>query len=736
MMNFIRKTTASDSARIAGFNKSFAGQLLSGRIGTAIKWFLAAYALNILIAVPFFLSRASGTTSAWYSFPLDDTWIHLDYVRGIVTQGCLCYNDGVWEGGATSWAWVLLLSPFYAIFHLGLGLSVVSVVKFVGLAVGAIITIFVYKLAKRITNNHRVAMIIAILVALEPTFAFHRISGMEGVLVVAAVLGITVALLNQRWWLVGFAMAVSFLARPEMALFFAVVYPVTLLLWLRTSGEGTLAAIRDLAMARYTDDPETQTQSSISTLVQGSGRLRDIAVALGLPVFVMAIWMTYNQSINGTIYPNTYLVKHDATLPTLPFGNARNLFDAAMAEWQPWLSGWKFPVVVIAYGFGSFYALNKLGAAAIPLLVSPLVILFGAAKGERFENPFIVFISRRYVDPTAPLIVFGTLLGAWAIFVPYRDHIVSRFPTVSARAVRLTPITGLVVLAIIATTFGTLGKWLQLTEDYSWNTQNIHEVDVLAGMWLKENTPEDAEILVFDAGALRYFSEREIIDVVGLNSREFMGREHVDVMFSEEPDYVAIFSVPQYEQMPHAEQLAYFEAPHNTILGFGEVGIWGMDWSSGVFADSEVFTGVQTSGEVIDMIVTTDTENEVAHDYRIEFVGYAPTTAGYVNGGDIAILDRGIAISGFEEFTIAAEAGKDLELVLRYRATLTQPAVSNVTVDGNLAATINPPVLDLEIQETSVRIPAEFINSDSVKVRIDWNMPITIFRWWSVIPQN
>lgn len=710
--------------------------LLAGRIGVRVKWFLAAYALNILIAVPFFLNRSSGTSSAWYSFPLDDTWIHLDYVRGLVTQGCLCYNDGVWEGGATSWAWVLLLSPFYAVFHLGLALPLVPLVKFVGLAVGALSTIFTFKIAQRVTRNRRVSMAIAALVALEPTFAFHRISGMEGGLVVAAVLGTTVALMHGRWWYVGIGMTVAFMARPEMALFLIPVYPVTLLLWLRSSGPSPITAFKKLAVARYSDSPAEEARGALSILIEGKGRIRDIVFALGLPVVAFVIWISYNTWINGTIYPNTYLVKHDVTLPLLPFRNAWNLFDAAMVEWQPWLSGWKLPVAVIAYGFGSYYVLKRVGYAAIPLLLSPFLILLGAAKGERYENPFIVFIIRRYIDPTAPIIVFITLIGAWAVFDPYRSHIINRIQDINARAVRLTPISLLITFAVLSVLVGTLGKWSQLVEDYSWNTQNIEEVDVDAGKWLKENTPPDAKILVFDAGALRYFSEREIIDVVGLNSREFMGREHVDVVFTEQPEYVAIFSVPQYEQMPHAEQLAYFNAPHNTILGFAEVGIWSLNWSPDFFDDPEIFTGVDVQGKIVDMIHTTDKENEEAHNYRVNFVGYAPQTAGSVNGDGAPILDRGIAMDGFEEFTIKAQPGSDLELVLRYRATRVEARVSSITIDGLSAGSISPRIADLEIQEMNVRIPGRFITGETVDVRIDWQMPITIFRWWSVIPSN
>ncbi len=40
------------------------------------------------------------------------------------------------------------------------------------------------------------------------------------------------------------------------------------------------------------------------------------------------------------------------------------------------------------------------------------------------------------------------------------------------------------------------------------------------GQWLAANTPIDATVGVNDAGAIRYFSHRKVIDLVGINSTE------------------------------------------------------------------------------------------------------------------------------------------------------------------------------------------------------------------------
>jgi hypothetical protein len=59
---------------------------------------------------------------------------------------------------------------------------------------------------------------------------------------------------------------------------------------------------------------------------------------------------------------------------------------------------------------------------------------------------------------------------------------------------------------------------------FAWNCQNMNEVHVELGRWLADHTPADAVLMVFDAGAIRYFSNRHTIDMLGLNSRQLTGK--------------------------------------------------------------------------------------------------------------------------------------------------------------------------------------------------------------------
>ena len=694
------------------------------------KWWALAFLFNVLIAVPFLLSTASGTRAAWYSFPLDDTWIHLDYVRSFATQGCLCYNDGVWEAGSTSWAWVLFLTPFYLLFHMGLGLDLVLLVKFIGLALGGLITVFAYVLVLRVTGSRRVAVVGAVVAALEPTFAYHRISGMEGTLIVAAVLGTTLAIVSRRWLLAGLGLAAALWTRPELALFLAVAFPVVLRVWYMSQGGVTVRALRQVAAAPFVDSPREALAEAVPRLrrvFRGGG----VFLTFLLPLIAVVMWLGYNKLINGTWYPNAYLVKHDWSLPLLPLGNIYNLFRGGMVHWQPWLQGWVLPVTVVVYGFGAWYAVRRGGIALLPLVLLPLLLLLAVAKGLRFDDPILIFWTRRYVDPTAPIILLVLVIGVWGILTQFRRWVVDRTPLLPARAARLGPLFLVVLVAVVLSLVRDVPVWAQIVEDYSWNTRNIDDVDVAAGKWLAENTPEDATVFVFDAGAIRYFGQRYTYDVVGLNTKELIGRDHLDVALTEKPDYLVMWRIPVYEQLPNATTLSKFDTPLNTILGYGPVSVYEMDWNPETFASAERFYGVQPEGRVIDTLHMTDAESESGHDYFITWVGYAPRAAGSIGG--VGIVDRGIAHGGsLERFTMAAVPGKALTLVLRYRATEVGDA-ADVRVDGAPAGTWALHVEDIQFQEAVFTVPAELITRDRVEIEIQWKMGMTEFRWWAVV---
>lgn len=134
------------------------------------------------------------------------------------------------------------------------------------------------------------------------------------------------------------------------------------------------------------------------------------------PVLAIGLWLLYNQWINGTWYPNTYLVKHDASLPILPLPNIHRLWEAAMVPVQPWLQGWLLFVTITMYLVGAYVSLRRGGATFLPLLLFPLLLLVAAGQGPRYPEGELGFYDRRYVDPATPVTLLVLAVGYWSIF--------------------------------------------------------------------------------------------------------------------------------------------------------------------------------------------------------------------------------------------------------------------------------------------------------------------------------
>jgi len=79
----------------------------------------------------------------------------------------------------------------------------------------------------------------------------------------------------------------------------------------------------------------------------------------------------------------------------------------------------------------------------------------------------------------------------------------------------------------------------QSTSKFAWNCQNINEVQVEIGKWIKRNAPRDATLLAVDAGAIRYWGERKTIDVMGLNNHALLFDQKLKYDICTKPDTLA-----------------------------------------------------------------------------------------------------------------------------------------------------------------------------------------------------
>src|SRR5262249_45029947 len=94
----------------------------SGRRGSVLLVAALAVPLAVLLTSERRIAGVAG-------FPLDDSWVHLQFARNIAEGAGFSYNPGVPVAGSTAPLWTLLLGVAFALF----GASIV-LVKVIGVA--------------------------------------------------------------------------------------------------------------------------------------------------------------------------------------------------------------------------------------------------------------------------------------------------------------------------------------------------------------------------------------------------------------------------------------------------------------------------------------------------------------------------------------------------------------------------------------------------------------------------
>jgi hypothetical protein len=124
---------------------------------------------------------------------------------------------------------------------------------------------------------------------------------------------------------------------------------------------------------------------------------------------------------------------------------------------------------------------------------------------------------------------------------------------------------------------------------YANDVRSINQADVAAGLWLAANTPAGALVAANDVGAIAYFSQRPIFDMIGLTSPESIDvlrrtpylseerdRQMKDLLRAQQVDYVAMFPAwfPWLAQDPMLHELQRITVRSPSALGAADVVIY------------------------------------------------------------------------------------------------------------------------------------------------------------------
>jgi 4-amino-4-deoxy-L-arabinose transferase-like glycosyltransferase len=463
------RALAARVGRGAARVRPYAADLAIGLAAVAIAWVYAAAVLR---------------HTRPFGLPLDDAYIYLTYAKQLGRgEPFTYYPGGGYSAGSTSVLWPMLLAPFWALGVRGHALVWVSF----GLcaALYAATCIGCYRLVRAIAGATAGLVAAALVLAIAP-FAWTALAGME--VAFASTLLVLMLILLQRapregppTRALGVCLAAASLSRPEATILVVFVASV---------------AVVDRLRAR---------------------RLR-AAAWWAAPLAAPLAWVIANRLLAGHFFPNTGVAKSHFYQPgfdwtfwwgavTSQTGHMlRGLFwDGASPLVWPRLvgAGWIIGAVRVM-----LWARRERRLLAGALVVVSTFALIGAVIAS---SGAWSFHNYRYIAAAFPLLVVTAACALAPVAWPARLRLPARVPPAWARA------GGAVGAAVLAALFwrSALPAVRSDIALFAQNAADLNRQVVTLGEHIHRRLP-DASIMFHDAGAIAYYGDTRVYDMLGL----------------------------------------------------------------------------------------------------------------------------------------------------------------------------------------------------------------------------
>ena len=192
-------------------------------------WVTAAASLFAVGWFWFAQWRVAGTFGL-SSFPLDDSWIHLQFARNLAEGQGFAYNAGVPVAGSTAPLWTLLLAAVFALFG-----SHPFWAKPIGIALTLATALLTRRLAWQWTRDRGLALVAGVATGIAGPLVWGALSGMEVSLAALLVTAAVVCHMSKRDGATAVLLGLAALARPEAVLLIPLCWMARPITWRRTA---------------------------------------------------------------------------------------------------------------------------------------------------------------------------------------------------------------------------------------------------------------------------------------------------------------------------------------------------------------------------------------------------------------------------------------------------------------------------------------------------------------------
>jgi len=244
--------------------------------------------------------------------------------------------------------------------------------------------------------------------------------------------------------------------------------------------------------------------------------------------------------------------------------------------------------------------------------------------------------------------------------------------------------------------------------------------------------PESARVLICDAGAIPYLSERWTFDIVGLTSpvRHNYYRNGGGSRFelyerlpaARRPTHVAAYDFCLWPELRGAPIAVHHDLVVAPVI------------ETGVGTGEQPALPLAPGARVIDRVDVADLQSEVEHRHRMRPPGQFTDDIlrrGRVPGRKERISDGGRRVRGSEELLVRATAGQAMTLIGRF--VVEKPLVLLLEVEGSVHSLKLAPTPPDAWSEVAVEIPAARVRAKNcVRVRSQGEVHFAAFHYFVV----
>ncbi len=590
-----------------------------------------------------------------FSAPLDDAFIYMQYAKNLAKGGFFEYVLGEgYSSGATSFLYAFLLAPF-AVLLKGGALVIITYV------IGGVCLFFsgyyIYKLTRLLVTEAKFAVFAAALFVTNGNILWGYFSGMEICIFSALII-------SSLYYLAFGAPMVKQLV------------PLCLLSIVRPEGFILVVMLVTIKAAARLFNKKEAFAPYLTALIPG------------------AAYFFINYIFTGDFMPNTMRAKSDFSqyyfhvTEVLKQGAGkylaylRDVFNGRDEHYFP-----AYSLLLFVTGLFPGLVREVKRKKAGPFMTA-FFWFFAGILSTVFSSFFTVH-NYRYAMPFVVLFAPFLACGLSVLFGAGRKKVSGN--------VKYTVMSVFIIFNFFTITANAV--------NFGRDCRDIHNQSIQAGKWIKANLPASARVAINDVGAITYFSDAKVFDLVGLvtNNQARIFRNGKPAVYEEvervKPDYFMIhlgwFNYEGYSFFGLSDRrIVDFHIkrePAYYVVGSPEVCVPPIEKYFGS-GDRMVFDHSEGGRFApVDRLDTADLRSEEKHNYSI-WSKRPPNVPGTllkeeISGPEnIVVIDAGRITGGGEEFSVGPlKPGKKVKIVRRAH---NQPVFSQeVFVNGKKAGT-------------------------------------------------